>query len=1139
MLVRMIPRNRGVSLALTFGFLVAIGFMPARAQVSTASITGTIRDATGSAVPEAVIILRNPSTGVDRSTSSNTAGNYAFLSVSPGAYTLSSEKTGFASSSIQPFTLAVNQTATFDFTLTVGAVQQSVTVQAVGAAVEASTAELGSVVTNEQVVDLPLNGRNFTQLLTLNPGTSPVSVSQNASGWTSPSAVGSFTFPAINGATNRSNFFMLDGITNSETMTNTYVIPPIIDTIQEFKVISHVDQAEYGGVTGGYINVVTKSGSNQLHGSGWEFLRNDQLDARNFFQPSVTPLRWNQFGASAGGPVVLPKLYNGQNKTFFYVGYQGFRLRQPANSYFRVPTSANLGGDFSDWSSQIYDPFSTRSDPNNPGQYIRDPYPGNKIPASQLDPGMVLFAKTVLPAPIFTGVSVFNGRDTTPYQQNQEEYDIRIDQNLGNKDFAWFRYSGILADTIQSGGIPGLVSLNPNRGKNFGFDWVHTFGPSSTLQVQFGRVLTGINFDEYFSNLPANFIQSVGFNNNFAGNYGGGKSIVPLVSVANFFNNVGGQYNPTSPTQVWQTKANYSKILGNHIIKFGGEFNKISQGQVSYSSNVNYAAAQTGDPQNLGSTGSALASFLLDVPDSAARNNFHQTVRFGGEIGFYLQDQWKVTPRLTVNLGLRYDRTFEPPIGAWSSIGELGGIETGSMDYNNGTYVLQVVPPTCAVRGYAPCLPDPSGKLPDHVVVDPRAKIYHDTTTNFQPRVGIAYRLNATTAIRTSFGIFFDNWAGVTQTSANYEGSWPDIGSQQEHNLNYPSSASATPTITGKDPFVSGSFPAPTPFNQQNWFMDPYAKNPYSMQWNFGIQHQLGTSTIVNVNYVGSGSRRMDVGTYYNVALTPGPGDPRARSLFPYLTPSWYDKSIGRASYNALQASLEKRFSKGLSALLSYTWSKSMDIACSGWYGTEGCSVQDPYHINNDRSVSGFDLTHLFNLSWVYELPIGPGKLLHTGSRIGDYIVGNWQINGIVQYHSGMPYDVGVSGDIANTGNTGSQPYGYERLNLIGDPRASQPTVQQWLNPAAFAVPAQYTFGNLGRFALRTQGSSNWDFSLFRQFSMIKEKAKLELRGEAFNLFNHPVFGVPVTDFNQPNFGAITSTANTERRLQIGGKILF
>src|SRR5579863_1223823 len=242
MLVRMIPRNRGVSLALTFGFLVAIGFMPARAQVSTASITGTIRDATGSAVPEAVIILRNPSTGVDRSTSSNTAGNYAFLSVSPGAYTLSSEKTGFASSSIQPFTLAVNQTATFDFTLTVGAVQQSVTVQAVGAAVEASTAELGSVVTNEQVVDLPLNGRNFTQLLTLNPGTSPVSVSQNASGWTSRSAVGSFTFPAINGATNRSNFFMLDGITNSETMTNTYVIPPIIDTIQEFKVISHVDQ---------------------------------------------------------------------------------------------------------------------------------------------------------------------------------------------------------------------------------------------------------------------------------------------------------------------------------------------------------------------------------------------------------------------------------------------------------------------------------------------------------------------------------------------------------------------------------------------------------------------------------------------------------------------------------------------------------------------------------------------------------------------------------------------------------------------------------------------------------------------------------------------------------------------------------
>ena len=919
MFERMARGAQIVRVLLILAFVVVLVSMPVLSQVSTASIIGTVRDGSGSPIPGAAIILRSPKTGVDRLSTSNTVGSYVFLAVTPGIYTLICEKTGFGTSSVEPFTLAVNQTATFDVSLAVGAVQQSVTVQAVGSEVEASTAELGSVVTNEEVVGLPLNGRNFTQLLTLNAGTSPVSVSQNSSGWTSPSAVGSFTFPAINGATNRSNFFMLDGTTNSETMTNTYVIPPIIDTIQEFKVVSHVDQAEYGGATGGYINVVTKSGTNELHGSGWEFLRNDQLDARNFFQPSVTPLRWNQFGASGGGPVVLPKLYNGRNKTFFFVGYQGFRLRQPANSYFRVPTSANLAGDFSDWPSQIYNPFSTRGDPANPGQYIRDPYPGNIIPTSQLSPGMLLFAKTVLPAPIYTGVSVFNGRDTTPYQQDQEEYTFRIDQNLGSKDFVWFRYSGVLADTTQSGGIPGLVETNPNRGKNFGLDWVHTFGPSSTLQVQAGRVRTGINFQEDFSRLPANFIQQVGFDSSFAGDYGGGRSFVPLVSVADYFNNVGGQYNPTSPTQVWQMKANYSRIIGNHIFKFGGEFNKISQEQVAYYSSLGYAAAQTGDPQNLGSTGNPLASFLLDVPDSAGRSSFHQTVRFGGEMGFYFQDQWKVAPRLTVNLGLRYDRTFEPPIGAWGSVGENGGIETGEMDYENGTYILQVLPPTCAVRGHAPCLPDPSGKLPDHVVVDPRAKIYHDSTKNFQPRVGIAYRLNATTAIRTSFGIFFDNWAGVTQTSANYEGSWPDIGSQQEHNLNYPSSSSATPTITGTKPFLSGSLPAPTPFNQQNWFRDPNAKNPYSMQWNFGIQHQLGTSTVVNLNYVGSGSRRMDVGTYYNIALTPGPGDPQSRSLFPYLTPSWYDKSIGRASYNALQASLEKRFSKGLSALVSYT----------------------------------------------------------------------------------------------------------------------------------------------------------------------------------------------------------------------------
>jgi hypothetical protein len=1019
------------------------------AQSSTASINGTARDASGSVVPGAEVVLTNTQTNVERHAVTNEAGICVFLNVIPGEYTLQVSKMGFKTSKQSAFTLVVNQTVTFDFNLEVGEITQEVTVQAVGAEVQSSTAELGAVVGHEQVQDLPLNGRNFTQLLSLTPGASPVSVAQNSGGWGAVSAGSTFTFPSINGQTNRSNFFMLDGINNQGAFLSTYAVAPIIDSIQEFKVQSHNDGAEFGGALGGIVNVVTKSGTNKLHGSIWEYLRNDAFDARNTFFQEKTPFRQNQFGAAVGGPVVIPSLYNGHNQTFFFAGWQGWRYRHPANSFFRVPTEANLQGDLSDIPQQIFNPFTTREDPSNPGTFIRDPFPNNQIPAQLIHPGMVRFARETLPAPVFTGNADRNGLDSTPYQQNQEEYTFRLDQTLGLKDSLWFRYSGITRNDLGSGGRQSIASITENPAQNWAISWVHTFSPSMVLQSQFGHVHSRYDALSKFQDLPPSFATDIGFAPSFVRSANGGEALVPNITVADFFG--GGESNNLYPnfTDIYQYKANASKIAGSHTFKWGGEINSNDLEALSQSASVFFSNVQTSDLQNPGETGSALASFLLNIPDSATHQYFHETVRWGGVLGFYFHDQWKASSRLTVNLGLRYDRTFIPPYGANGTQGENGGIETGSVDLINGKYIVQNLPPSCSERGRAPCIP--ASGLPGHVVVDPRGKIYHDTTKNFQPRVGLAWRLGLNTALRTSFGVFFDNWAAVTQTAQNYAGNWPDVANQLAVNLNNPSSSSPTPTRFGTDPFPEGLFPAPTPFNQVAWFMDPHFRNPYSMQWNLGVQHQLNPGTVVTANYVGSGSRRLQIGGLYNVAVTPGPGDQAPRLPFPYISPSFFDRSWGRSNYHAFQFLLDKKYSNGLAYLVSYTWSKSIDIACSGWYGAEGCSVQDPYHFNNERSVSGFDLTHLLSVSWVYQIPVGPGKKYRTSSRVLDYILGNWQVNGIATFHSGLPYDVGVAGDIANTGNAGCCSGYYMRLNLVGDPRLSNPTPQAWFNRSTFA----------------------------------------------------------------------------------------
>jgi hypothetical protein len=1116
---------------LLFAAFVALfpGWVFAQVGGAAAAVNGTVTDTSGAVIPAATVQLHDMERNVDKTTQTNEAGYYVLVELTPGKYTLRISKQGFATAAQAPFTLVVNQRATIDFSLSVGSTTQTVTVQATAAALQASTAELGTAILARSVNDLPLNGRNFTELLTLTPGVSPISVAQNSSGYGS-SPVGSFTFPSVNGQTNRSNLYLLDGINNQGSYVNTYGVAPNLDMLEEFKVQSHNDTAEFGGVLGGVVNVVSKSGTNELHGSAWEFLRNNALDARNPFLSDVTPYKQNQFGAAIGGPVILPG-YNGRNKTFFYAAYEGYRNHTTAGYLFVTPTPEELAGDFSGAGVTIYNPFSTRPDPANPGEMLRDPFPNNQIPSNLLDANMALYAKAFFPAPVYTGVAGFNGVDNTPAIVRQDEASLRLDENLGNKTFLWIRYTGFTQPSSVSAGLPGVLTDTYFHGYNAGAGLTRSFGSSAVASFVFGRMRLEDNSNNVFLHASDNLWQQAGFSPNFVANLANGSPpLNPGISFAEYVGIPGGAVWITPLSQIYQYRGDFSKVAGHHNFKMGADFATNNQDSLyGFTDSESYIPFQTANLEAQAGTGNSLASLLLGVPNSASQQAGTETLKGGWEDGFYFQDNWRVTSRLTFNWGIRYDQTLRPLVST------AGKYSDGDFDMTTGTYILSSLSPSCAVTGHAPCIP--GGTLPDHVVVSSRSNhsIIQNTFDNWGPRIGLAYRLRDKTVVRTSYGRFYDDWAAVTQETGNYAPDWPAAGVFMAQNLN-----TTVPTVTAENPAPSiGVLPTPTPFGSiQCWCVDPKIKNPYADEWNFGVQHQLTPNTLITASYVGSHGSRLDLGLLANTAVTPGPGDVTAREPFPYLTPQYWDQSVGRSSYNAFQFTLDKHFSNGLTYLVAYTWSKSMDISCSGWFGSEGCSTQNPYDVDADRSVSGFDLTHMLSLSWVYELPFGSAKRFQTGNKAMDYLIGGWEFNGISRFTSGTPYAVGISGDVANTGNIGNQPYGYERLNLVGNPTPSNQGPNHWLNTSAFAAPPLYTFGDLGRNALRTDWFKDFDLSVFRKFRLGETKS-LEFRAEFFNAFNTPVWGAPISDFSNPNFGIVNLTASTARQIQFGLKLYF
>ena len=1152
-----IPKTRALGFVrqlFTCGFAAAIfllAVLPSSAQLSTASVNGTIRDPKNAVVPGAKVVLHNVDTAVDRQVVSNGSGAYAILDVVPGKYTLEAQAAGFNAQKISEFILAVDQIATFDFALAVGSTTQVVNVEATAAQLEVSNASLGTVIATKQVNDLPLDGRNFTALLQLTPGVAPIMVGQNAGmsssgGFGAPVAIGTdYDFPAINGQTNRSDYFLMDGLNNYGTIESTYAVPPIIDAIQEFKIVSHTDSAEYGDVLGGVVDVVTKSGTNQLHGAGWEYIRNNVFDAVPYFQAPGTPtpaFHQNQFGADLGGPVIFPKLYNGRNKSFFFGAYQGWRYSRPNDTNLLVPTAAELAGNEADNGQlQIYNPYQTVAVGDS---FERPAFAGNQIPANLIDPRMVAYAKFVFPQAgnFFQsnghGGFLYNAVDPTPLVQDQNEFNVRGDQSFGGKDSAWFRYSFINNTVTSSGGLPGLPTQLIIDSRDWGGSYVHIFSSTKILQGQFSRATVVDNSTTRFKASTSGIYSTVGFADSFANGFEGanGGFLIPSPGISGLSN--GGESIDDTPkaTDSWEYKGTYTQIIGNHQIKVGGGYITAGFASPLAQISLSFGATQTDNPLNTSttSTGDALSSFLLNVPGGAGRRNVDETERPGGLLSVFLQDSWKATPRLTLNYGLRYAYPFIPPYGTTATIGHQGGIETGDMDFNNGTYELQYLPPACTARGYAPCIPG-DGTLPDHVVVLPYHHIAHNVKTNYGPRFGFAYKLNDQTVLHGAFGIVYDNWAAVTQMAQNIEGSWPDIGQQNAPSTtNYPTTANPTPTVTAQNPFGSGAsslFPPATPFTNNQWFYDPNIKNAYSEQWNFGVQRQLPNSLSVRADYVGSGSHRTNVGGLYNTALTPGPGDTQPRALYPYSIPTFYDRSIGTASYNALQVQLDKRYANGFSYQVAYTWSKAFSED-DGWFGVEGLTVQDPYHPKASRGLSGTNLPNVLSVNGIYDVPVGQGRRFTTGNKVLDYIAGNWQINNIFTWRDGQAFTAQDSHDQANIGG------GSQRAEQVGSPGLSHRNAAEWFNVAAFQLPALYTFGDAYRNNLRSQRLINLDSSVIRSFPLW-ENLTFQFRAEAFNIFNHPVLGVPNSDVSSTGFGTVTGTANNPRQMQFSGKFVF
>jgi hypothetical protein len=1134
----------GKWLGLGFCSLIALALalsFPGRplAQEYFGGIVGTVTDSSGAAIPKAAITVTNTQTGAVYHTTSNQYGYYTVSNLIPGVYSVKGEMNGFQSKVVTPVKIVVAQTVTIDMTLAVGVSTQSVQVTATAPLLNTTNGTIGTVVNNKTVIEMPLNGRNFTDLLELVPGAVSTGSAFMANGGSNY---------AISGTQSMSNQFTLDGVYNDEEFFGQFGLQPNIDSIQEFKAQSNITSAQFGRASGANIAVATKSGTNQFHGDVYEFLRNDAFDANpwfnNYFGSPRGAYRQNQYGFTAGGPIYIPHFYNGKDKAWVFGEYEGLKFNVSQANSATVPTEAMLGGDFSSFLTgaqavgannqplfddlgrpimvgEIYNPATTRAvtagqvDPvtglvaTGTG-FVRDQFPGNIIPTADMSPAAVAYAHIWYPLVTTPGFNNFI--NTNPFTLTQYQYSTRADYNFSQNLRSFFRFSDQHAYQLSPTGLATNVGYLYNTFVNA--EASLTWLVSPTFVFDFKSAFNRSNLFDY--------------NNNPAPGVGNYLSQFPLQgtpiksSDAPMFPsmNISGYSSPSQTgnpfiTNTWQQLADFTEVHGKHTVHFGASWEHLNTYYDGiFTSIFNFDQIPTGDPQNLGAAGNPVASFLLGLPSSGLRNvgdtaaYMHQNT-----YGTYIQDDVRETSKLTLNIGLRWEYDQWP----FESNNELGTyyLDTHSFGWSGINPITQQVPNTT------------------RSLMNPQWR-------NLMPRLGMAYSVTPKTVVRAGFGIYYN--ADYAWQGQGARGQWPYAVSETISSTNI-----QLPTAPLLTYFGNYDVPLPgTPPNEQH-IVARDNLTPSTRQYNLDIQHQLTQSLMAEVDYLHTDGRNLP--DFINVN-DPPPGNPnpvgsalnpRPEAKFaPTLGAMSENANQAMSHYDAFVVKVNKTFSRGLEFGANYTWSHLLDTPGGSNYG--GGSPQNPNCRLCDYGNDGNNFPSIFTASWVYDLPAGRGRqFLANSNRVVDAVLGGWELSGIFHYNSGFYYTVGLPFDAANVGARANA----DRPNYVGgqafnpNPSGSDAT-KGFLNPAAFAVP-NLAFGNVGRNDMIGPNFYNLDMGLYKNFAFGESKS-LQFRSEYFNLPNTHAFGCINSTLGTPGFGqasCVQEPNNAARIIQFALKFYW
>ena len=1072
-----------------FLLLLVYAFQVDPAHAATGDILGRVIDETGGVLPGVTIVVQNVSTGLERTSLTGDTGGYSLALLPVGEYSITAELPGFTRERITGIVLQAGQRARVDITLNVGDIAEEVTVEGRTPLVKADSMDLGIVIGSQELDELPLNARSFVQLNALDSG----AASRTGSNSSFYSRFGgNYSFQ---GSPSDSNNFLLDSIDIRGQNDVRVGLRVSMDAIQEFKSETGLYSAESGRGAGGHISIVTKSGSNEIHGSAFFFHRNDALDARNFFDPvgeKKPEFRQHQFGATIGGPIV-------RDQTFFFFSYEGWRIAKSRTRRYSVPPVEFRNGDFSSVSAAIYDPDTTRPDPNNPGEFIRDPFPGNVIPADRINPVSQNVLNELFPLPNQAGVS--QNLIAAPLDNRDEDlYTIRIDHELSQKDHIFGRYSGVFDDTVDH-----IFSSLPNFADDFEV-------PSQNLVLSYTRTLNPATINEVKVgyNRMTQFLQDVQFGENINAGLGimGTNPCCdynPQVNISGF-NRTGAISNaPNNRSEnTFQFVDNFSYTRSDHTLGVGVDMRRIQiNGGIEASPTgrfvfQNFYTRLPGDP----TTGHAMADFLLGWTRSSSTSEgdgvrHHRTTH----LGLYVKDDWNATPNLTVNLGLRYEY-YSPNVEINNKLSNFLPLDCAPFPTN--------CPNATLVSG------DEAGQfdLPD--------ALFRSDLNNFAPRIGLAFRPfgDNRTVIRAGYGIYY-----TPQTT---------IQTMLLSSRNPP--ALLPFAFTGDSEFPDLPIENAFPDVKKVSSLTPWAQNDnyrigYNQHYTLNMQKALADDLMLEVSYVGNKGTKLRLTRNINQP-TPGPGGFDPRRPFPGFSSIIMIDQFGKSIYHGLKINVNKRFSDGLGFLLSYNWSKTLDEGGLFSFGESGDQLRrDVFDPRGERGRSIFDSRQRFVFSYVWELPFGPGRPMGANlSGFAGWLVGGWQMTGITTLQTGSPVDVYSAVDFANTGGGG-------RPDLVGDPNTGPKTPEKFFNTEAFVDPQVFTFGTAGRNLTDGPGIINFDISVIKS-TYFGENSRLEFRAEFFNAFNRANFEGPGVAYTTGSFGRISAAADA-REIQLGLKYFF